>query len=176
MDVQFAKIEGKSVSYRVTVGLLAAATIAGFIATVVMSKHGLYLSGMTNRVPWGLQISMAIFYIGLSAGSLVVSGLYGVFGKLDYKPFARISAYLAMLFLIAGLLSIFTDQGRIDRVFTKPFTYVNATSMFSINPALYSGHIMICVLYLWALFKEKGTLTKITSLVVVIWAIGTMRY
>jgi len=173
MDVQFAKIEGKSVSYWVTVGILAVATVGGLIATLVMNQHGLYLSGMTNRVPWGLQISMAIFYIGLSAGSLVVSGLYGVFGKMEYKPFARIAAYLAMLFLIAGLLSIFTDQGRIDRVFTKPFTYVNATSMFSINPALYSGHIMICVLYLWALFKEKGTLTKITSLVVVLWAIGT---
>ena len=173
MDVEFSKIEGRSVPYWVTVALLAAFALAGFIATMVMHFHGLYLSGMTNRVPWGLQISMAIFYIGLSAGSLVVSGLYGVFGKLEYKPFARIAAYLAMLFLIAGLLSIFTDQGRIDRVFTKPFTYVNATSMFSINPALYSGHIMICVLYLWALFKEKGTLTKITSLVVVIWAIGT---
>ncbi len=173
MNVEFAKIEGKSTGYRVTVAVLAAFTLAGFIATLVMNKHGLYLSGMTNRVPWGLQIAMAIFYIGLSAGSLVVSGLYGVFGRLEYKPFARIAAYLAMLFLIAGLLSIFTDQGRIDRVFTKPFTYVNATSMFSINPALYSGHIMICVLYLWALFKEKGTLTKITSLVVVLWAIGT---
>jgi molybdopterin-containing oxidoreductase family membrane subunit len=45
--------------------------------------------------------------------------------------------------------------------------------MFSINPGLYSGHIMICVLYLWALMKEKGTLTKIVSLVVVLWAIGT---
>lgn len=173
MDVQFAKIEGKSTGYMVTVAVLACLAVAGFIATLVMHNHGLYLSGMTNRVPWGLQISMAIFYIGLSAGSLVVSGLYGVFGKMEYKPFARIAAYLAMLFLIAGLLSIFTDQGRIDRVFTKPFTYVNATSMFSINPALYSGHIMICVLYLWALFKEKGTLTKITSLVVVLWAIGT---
>lgn len=173
MDVQFAKIEGKSTSYWVMVGILATALLAGFVATMIMHENGLYLSGMTNRVPWGLQISMAIFYIGLSAGSLVVSGLYGVFGKMEYKPFARIAAYLAMLFLMAGLLSIFTDQGRIDRVFTKPFTYVNATSMFSINPALYSGHIMICVFYLWALFKEKGTLTKITSLVVVLWAIGT---
>jgi molybdopterin-containing oxidoreductase family membrane subunit len=173
MNVQFARIEGKSAGFYTTVGLLAAFGVAGFIATLIMHFQGLYLSGMTNRVPWGLQISMAIFYIGLSAGSLVVSGLYGVFGKMEYKPFARIAAYLAMLFLIAGLLSIFTDQGRIDRVFTKPFTYVNPTSMFSINPALYSGHIMICVLYLWALFKEKGTLTKITSLVVVIWAIGT---
>lgn len=173
MEVKFAKIEGRSTGYRVMVGLLAAAGVAGFVATMIMHYQGLYLSGMTNRVPWGLQISMAIFYIGLSAGSLVVSGLYGVFGKMEYKPFARIAAYLAMLFLIAGLLSIFTDQGRLDRVFTKPFTYVNATSMFSINPALYSGHIMICVFYLWALFKEKGTLTKITSLVVVLWAIGT---
>jgi Ni/Fe-hydrogenase subunit HybB-like protein len=173
MDVAFSKIEGRSFPYYLTVALLATFTVAGFVATLIMHHNGLYLSGMTNRVPWGLQISMAIFYIGLSAGSLVVSGLYGVFGKMEYKPFARIAAYLAMLFLIAGLLSIFTDQGRIDRVFTKPFTYVNATSMFSINPALYSGHIMICVLYLWALFKEKGTLTKITSLVVVLWAIGT---
>jgi Ni/Fe-hydrogenase subunit HybB-like protein len=173
MDVQFSKIEGKSFPYYLTVAVLASFVVAGFVATLIMHENGLYLSGMTNRVPWGLQISMAIFYIGLSAGSLVVSGLYGVFGKMEYKPFARIAAYLAMLFLIAGLLSIFTDQGRIDRVFTKPFTYANATSMFSINPALYSGHIMICVLYLWALFKEKGTLTKITSLVVVLWAIGT---
>ncbi len=173
MDVQFAKIEGKSTPYLVTVAVFALFSIGGFVATLVMHHHGLYLSGMTNRVPWGLQISMAIFYIGLSAGSLVVSGLYGVFGKMEYKPFARIAAYLAMLFLIAGLLSIFTDQGRVDRVFTKPFTYFNATSMFSINPGLYSGHIMICVFYLWALFKEKGTLTKITSLVVVLWAIGT---
>ena len=172
-DVSFSKIEGRSFGFWATLAALGAFSLAGVLATLYMARHGLYLSGMSNRVPWGLQISMAIFYIGLSAGSLVVSGLYGVFGKMEYKPFARIAAYLAMLFLIAGLLSILTDQGRIDRVFTKPFTYVNATSMFSINPALYSGHIMICVLYLWALFKEKGTLTKITSLVVVLWAIGT---
>ncbi|MCK5407525.1 MAG: polysulfide reductase NrfD, partial [Candidatus Krumholzibacteria bacterium] len=125
----------------------------GSISVYLMITRGIYLSGMTNRVPWGLQIAMAIFYIGLSAGSLVVSGLYGIFGKMEYKPFARIAAYLAMLFLIAGLLSILTDQGRIDRVFVEPFTYFNVQSMFSINPSLYSGHILICVIYLWALFK-----------------------
>jgi molybdopterin-containing oxidoreductase family membrane subunit len=61
----------------------------------------------------------------------------------------------------------------VDRVFVQPFTHFNLRSMFSINPSLYSGHIMICVIYLWALFKEKGTLTKIASLLVVLWAIGT---
>ena len=173
MEVEFAKIEGKSTPFYLAAGLLAGLGLAGVYATYLMHVHGIYLSGMTNRVPWGLQIAMAIFYIGLSAGSLVVSGLYGIFGKVEYKPFARIAAYLAMLFLIAGLLSILTDQGRIDRVFVEPFTHFNPSSMFSINPSLYSGHIMICVIYLWALFKEKGKLTKIASLTVCLWAIGT---
>ncbi|HUV12125.1 MAG TPA: NrfD/PsrC family molybdoenzyme membrane anchor subunit [Acidobacteriota bacterium] len=173
MEVKFARIEGSSTPFYLAMVLLAVFGLAGTFSTYLMHEHGIYLSGMTNRVPWGLQISMAIFYIGLSAGSLVVSGLYGIFGKMEYKPFARIAAYLAMLFLIAGLLSILTDQGRIDRVFVEPFTHFNAQSMFSINPALYSGHIMICVIYLWALFKEKGRLTKIASLTVCLWAIGT---
>jgi molybdopterin-containing oxidoreductase family membrane subunit len=173
MDVEFSKIEGRSTPFYLAAAALAALGIAGIYSTYLMSVHGLCLTGMTNRVPWGLQISMAIFYIGLSAGSLVVSGLYGIFGKMEYKPFARIAAYLAMLFLIAGLLSILTDQGRIDRVFVKPFTYLNVSSMFSINPALYSGHVLICIIYLWALFRERGTLTKIASFTVCLWAIGT---
>jgi len=173
MEVQFAKIEGRSTPFYLATILLAGLGLAGVYATYLMHAHGIYLSGMTNRVPWGLQIAMAIFYIGLSAGSLVVSGLYGIFGKAEYKPFARIAAYLAMLFLIAGLLSTLTDQGTIDRVFVEPFTHFNLSSMFSINPSLYSGHIMICVIYLWALFKEKGRLTKVASLTVCLWAIGT---
>jgi len=173
MEVQFARIEGTSRAFYLTVAVLAALLLAGVYSTYLMYAHGLYLSGMTNRVPWGLQIAMAIYYIGLSAGSLVVSGLYGIFGKMEYKPFARIAAYLAMLFLIAGLLSIFTDQGRIDRMMVQPFTHFNPTSMFTLNPWLYMGHITICIIYLWALFKERGAITKVASLTVVLWAIGT---
>ena len=173
MEVQFARIEGTSKSFYLMVAVLVALLLAGVYSTYLMYAHGLYLSGMTNRVPWGLQIAMAIYYIGVSAGSLVVSGLYGIFGKMEYKPFARIAAYLAMLFLIAGLLSIVTDQGRIDRMMVQPFTHFNLTSMFTLNPWLYMGHITICVIYLWALFKERGAITKIASLTVVLWAIGT---
>jgi molybdopterin-containing oxidoreductase family membrane subunit len=167
----YQPIDGNTSRYYFLVCALAVLVLSGFVSTYLQHQHGIYLSGMTNRIPWGLQIVMAVFYIGLSAGSLVVSGLYGIFGKIEYKPFARMAAYLAMLFLIAGLLSIITDQGRIDRVFIKPFSYLNPTSMFSINPALYIGHIMICIIYLWALLKEKGKLTKVASVVVVLWAL-----
>ena len=51
-------------------------------------------------------------------------------------------------------------------------THFNLRSMFSINPSLYSGHILICIMYLWALFKEKYRLTKFASVLVVAWAIA----
>lgn len=170
MEIQFKAVEGRSPGYLAAVAVLALLTLAGVVATGILIKNGLYLSGMTNRVPWGVQITMAVFYIGLSAGSLVVSGLYGVFGVMEYKPFARLAAFIAMLFLIAGLLSIATDQGRMDRFFVEPFTHFNIQSMFSINPILYIGHILLCVVYLWALFSGKARLTKVAAVTVVCWA------
>jgi molybdopterin-containing oxidoreductase family membrane subunit len=170
MEITFESIEGKSFYYNLTMVVFTALVAAGSISTYYVIVNGLYVTGMTNRVPWGLQIVMAVYYIGLSAGSLVISGLYGVFGKQEYKPFARIAVYLATLFLIAGLLSILTDQGRMDRVFIEPFVYFNLQSMFSINPLLYSGHILICVIYLWALFNEKKKLTVVVATTAFGWA------
>ncbi len=170
MEIQFESIEGRSPKYYLSLAVLAALGVAGFFATLHVMENGIWVTGMTNRVPWGLQIVMAVYYIGLSAGSLVISGLYGVFGKTEYKPFARIAVYLAMLFLIAGLMSILTDQGRLDRVFVEPFVHFNLQSMFSINPLLYNGHILICIIYLWALFKEKKTLTKVVATLAFGWA------
>ncbi|MFH1735886.1 MAG: NrfD/PsrC family molybdoenzyme membrane anchor subunit [bacterium] len=170
MDIKFESIDGKSFEYRVMMIVFAVLAGVGLLATFYIIQKGLWVTGMYTRVPWGLQIVMAVYYIGLSAGSLVISGLYGVFGKLEYKPFARIAVYIAMLFLIAGLLSILTDQGRMDRVFIQPFVHFNLQSMFSINPILYVGHILICVLYLWALFYEKKKLTKIVATLAFGWA------
>jgi molybdopterin-containing oxidoreductase family membrane subunit len=172
MEMQFASIDGTSRAYRILLGTLAAFAVAGLIATWWEMREGIWVTGMTNRIPWGLQIVMAIYYIGLSAGSVVISGLYGIFGKLEYKAFARIAVYMAMLFMIAGLLSIVTDQGRMDRVFVQPFVHFNLLSMFSINPLLYGGYILICAIYLWALFTERKKTTKVIATLAFGWAIG----
>jgi len=170
MEIKFERIEGKSLQFRLVMITFAAFMIAGSLATWWIIEQGIWITGMTNRVPWGLQIVMAVYYIGLSAGSLVISGLYGVFGKVEYKPFARIAVYMAMLFLIAGLLSILMDQGRLDRVFVEPFVHFNLQSMFSINPILYNGHILICIIYLWALFTERKRLTTVIATLAFGWA------
>jgi len=170
MELKFWSIDGRSRQYYLMMSVFAAMAVAGVISTWWVIQKGLWVTGMTNRVPWGLQIVMAVYYIGLSAGSLVISGLYGVFGQQDYKPFARLAVWVAMLFLIAGLLSILTDQGRMARVFVEPFVHFNLQSMFSINPILYIGHILICMVYLWALFNEKKKFTTVIATLAFGWA------
>ncbi len=170
MEVKFESVEGRSLQYYLLLLVLALMAAAGAAVTWWASISGLWITGMTNRIPWGFQIVMAVYYIGFSEGCLVVAGLYGVFGKREYKPFVRIAVYLAMLFLIAGLLSIFTDQGRMDRVFVEPFIHFNLQSMFSINPILYLGHIVICLIFLGALFKEKEGFTRVIATLAFAWA------
>jgi len=170
MEVKFQTIEGKSVQFYLVLLVFALLMLPGAFSTYLMYYQGLHLSGMTNRIPWGLQIILAVFYIGLSAGSLVISSLYGIFGKIEYKPFARIAVYLATLLLIAALLSILTDLGRLDRL-SMSFSYFNFLSMLSINPFLYNMYILICIVYLWAMLKEKDRFVKIMALIAVIWAI-----
>ncbi|MHC4777968.1 MAG: NrfD/PsrC family molybdoenzyme membrane anchor subunit [Planctomycetota bacterium] len=171
MQAKFEKIEGRSVPYFALLALMGLFALAGLLSTWMMYKDGIYMTGMTNRIPWGLQVIFAVFYIGLSAGSLVISSLYGIFGKIEYKPFARVAVFLAFLFLVAALLSIMSDWGRIDRVF-EPFSNFNFLSMLSINPFLYNTYMAVCVIYMWAMFKEKDKWVKRIALFAVIWAIG----
>lgn len=170
MEVRFQTIEGKWPQFYLLVGLLGLLILPGLVSTYVMYVDGLHHSGMTNRIPWGLQIILAVFYIGASAGSLVISSLYGIFGKMEYKPFARIAVYLALLFLIAALLSILTDLGRLDRL-RESFSHFNFLSMLSINPFLYNMYILICIVYLWAMLTEREKAVKVIALVAVLWAI-----
>lgn len=170
MEATFHRVAGNSRSYYLLLGIFAFLALAGVAVTWLASIYGLWITGMTNRIPWGLQIVMAVYYIGFSEGCLVVSGLFGVFGKREYRSIARMAVYLAMLFLIAGLLSILTDQGRMDRVFVEPFIHFNLQSMFSINPILYLGHIVICMVFLWALFYNKERMIRVVATLAFGWA------
>lgn len=171
MKQEFDTIKGRSISFYLLVSVLAGLALLGILSTWFLFKDGLYLTGMTNRVPWGLQIVLAIFFVGLSAGSLVISSLYAIFGKIEYKPFARVTVFLSFLFLVAALLCIMSDWGRPTKIF-EPFYHLNPFSMLSINPFLYTTYMAICTIYLLALFKEKEALVKIIAPVAVIWAIG----
>ncbi len=171
MDTKFERIEGGARRLVLLSAGLGALVLAGVWSTWRMHVEGVFLSGMTNRIPWGLQIVLGIFYIGLSAGSLVISSLYGLFGRGEYRPFARVAAFAAVLLMVGALLSIVSDQGRIDRVFVQPFLHLNPLSMLSINPFLYASYVLVGVAYLTAMMLESERWTRALALLAVLWAV-----
>lgn len=168
--IKFTAIEGNSAGYWLMVAVLGLLSLGGFWSAYMMFLHGHYLTGMTNAIPWGFPIVMAVYLIGLSAGSLVLSALSSVFGRTEFKPLARLSALLASLLLIGALMAIILDWGRPDRILV-PFFSMNPRSMFSLNGMLYSTYIGICFVYLWAMFNDKEKLVKLLGYTAVFWAV-----
>ena len=168
--IAYSAIKGNSPGYYALLGILGALSLCGFGAAFMMFSQGHHLTGMTNAIPWGFPIVIAIYLIGLSAGSLVLSALSSVFGKTEFKAFSRLAATLAALLLIGALMAIVLDWGKPERILI-PFFHMNPRSMFSLNGMLYSTYIAICFVYLWAMFNEKEKLVKIIGFTAVFWAV-----
>ena len=169
--IKFTRIEGASTGYYAYMAVAGA--VAGLLplAALLLFLKGHQVTGMTNQVPWGLPIVMAIYLIGASAGSLVLSAMSTVFGKTEYKPFARMAGLLAILLIVAALMAIILDWGRPDRLLV-PFFHFQPRSMFSLNAILYNTYMAIGFFYLLALFKEDDAWSKRLGLAAVIIAVG----
>jgi molybdopterin-containing oxidoreductase family membrane subunit len=104
----------KSVIALVVLGLIA---LAGLACWVLQLTHGLTLTGMSNGVSWGLYIACFMFFVGLSAGGLIVASSASVFGIRDYKKVAIPAVLLSTVCILAAAAFILIDLGGIQRVF-----------------------------------------------------------
>ena len=67
---------------------------------------GLMITNMGNVVSWGIWIALYILFIGLSAGSFLLSTLIYVFNAKRYEPIGRLALYSAAVCLIIALLFV----------------------------------------------------------------------
>ena len=167
---KYTKIDGSSKEYWGLFGITGFLALLAPLSALYIFVNGHHVTGMTNQVPWGLPIVMAVYLIGASAGSLVLSAMSSVFGKKEFKPFSRMAALLAILLIIAALMAIILDWGRPDRLML-PFFYFQPRSMFSLNAILYSAYVGLCGIYLWAMFNDKGKLEKLLGISAVFLAV-----
>jgi len=133
-DVDFVKVDGSSFGYFAIIAILAFFTAAGLIAHALDRAY--HLSDLSNRVPWGIVNAGIPYFIGLSAGSLIVSALSGVFKIERFKAFSRIAAFFAAAYIVAAIMSIVFDIGKLYH-FANAVIYFNPTSIFSWNAFFY---------------------------------------
>ncbi|MET1124226.1 MAG: NrfD/PsrC family molybdoenzyme membrane anchor subunit [Archaeoglobaceae archaeon] len=169
MAVEFKKIDGSSPQYFAILAILAAFTALGIYSYYLEFAYGGY-SGLSNRIPWGIVNAGIPYFIGLSAGSLIVSALAGVLGIEKYKVFSRAAAFLAAAWIVAAITCIAFDIGKLYH-FMNAVRYFNPTSIFSWNAFLYSSYFVICAIYLLVQFEEMERATRFMACLAVFWAV-----
>ncbi len=166
---RFSSIDANSLQYWILLGGLALATLVGVLAAHHMDLEGHHISGMSNQIVWGFPHVAAIFLIIAASGALNVASISSVFGKTDYKPLARMSGLLAIALLVGGLAILVLDLGRPDRLIVAMTKY-NFKSIFAWNIFLYTGFIVITVIYLWMMMERKmNKFTKVTGFAAFLW-------
>lgn len=154
--IAYQKLEDHSPLY---LGLLALNTfviIAGLGAAYVMEHRGHIVTGMSNQIVWGIPHVFAVFLIVAASGALNAASVASVFGRLEYKPHARLSGLLAIALLVGGLSVLVLDLGRPDRLIVAMTSY-NFKSIFAWNIFLYTGLLAIVAAYLFVMMDRRAS-------------------
>ena len=152
--IRYQALAGTYTGFRVLLWLLIILIGVGLIAAHHMESQGHWVTGMDNRVVWGLPHVFAIFLILSASGALSTASISSVFGGSDYQPLARLSGLLAITLLTGGLAVLVLDLGRPDRLFVA-MTYYNFSSVFAWNVFLYTGFVLVVLIYLWVMMTPN---------------------
>lgn len=152
--IHYREIEGRNGGFYVLLGVLGALILGGLGAAWYMEHYGHFVTGMNNRIVWGVPHVFAVFMIVAASGALNVASIASVFGHDFYKPLARLSGLLAMTLLAGGLAVLVLDLGRPDRLIVA-MTHYNFKSIFAWNIFLYTGFFAVVGIYLWTMFERR---------------------
>jgi Ni/Fe-hydrogenase subunit HybB-like protein len=168
--VYYAPVRTATSKYRWTVGMLGTLALGWLVASFVRFTEGLHITGMSHSVTWAGAKVIFVLFVGLSAGSLIISALSNIFGQKEYKILGRISAFNSVLFMVGALMMLISDWGRPDRILL-PFYMINPRSLLSLNAFIYTTYMIIGILYLWAQIKENDKASKVLAIAAVITAV-----
>ncbi|MBA5249487.1 MAG: molybdopterin oxidoreductase [Gammaproteobacteria bacterium] len=154
MNIRYQQIEGRSLGFYALVAGLGVLILAALGSVYYMEHNGHFVTGMSNRVVWGIPHVAALFLIIAASGALNVASIASVFGKKLYKPLSRLSGLLALALLAGGLMVLVLDLGRPDRLIVAMTEY-NFNSIFAWNIILYNGFFVVVAVYLWMMFERR---------------------
>jgi len=152
--VTYQKLDDRSPLLWGLLVLCGAFVFTGLGAAYVMEHRGHIVTGMNNQIVWGVPHVFAVFLIVSASGALNVASISSVFGKSEYKPYARLSGLLAIALLVGGLSVLVLDLGRPDRLIVAMTNY-NFKSIFAWNIFLYVGFLAIVAAYLFAMVDRR---------------------
>ena len=140
-------METNSSRIRALCAVLGALAVAGVAAWIYQLMGGLAVTGMSDGTSWGLYIACFMFFVGLSAGGLIVASSAGVFHIDKYKQVALPAVILSTVCICCAGLFVLIDLGGIQRVW-RMLTGLNPLSPLAWDMIAITLYLIVNVIYL----------------------------
>ena len=136
-----------STPWMIWLSLMGIILLSGAVAGIMVFWKGLGITNLTDRVPWGLWITIDLSSIALGAGAFsLCAGVY-LFGLKRFEPIARTATFVGLIGYTMATLALILDIGKPER-FWHSMIYWNEHSLL--------WEVTMCViLYLTVLMFES---------------------
>jgi len=114
---------------------------------------GLTTTNLSSFTPWGAWIAFYIFFVGLSAGSFLLSTMIFVFGMEQYERVGKMALFTAIICMIIALTFVLMDLGKPERAMNA-MIYWNVTSILAWEIHFYVVYIALLVTELYIAMRE----------------------
>jgi Ni/Fe-hydrogenase subunit HybB-like protein len=106
------------------------------------------------HVWWSLMIVMYPYITGFVAGAFIVTSLFHLFGRTEFRPVARLAMATSFAFLLVASMPLQLHLGHPERGILTMITphFTSAMAGFGI---LYSGYLIILVLEVWFVWRHE---------------------
>ncbi|MDR0515351.1 MAG: polysulfide reductase NrfD [Coriobacteriaceae bacterium] len=145
----------RSRSQLIAIVVAAAIALAGIGLWVFQGSDGFVNTNMRNLDSWGIYIISFMWFVGLSAGGLIISSAPRVFGIAGFGGISKVAVWVSICCTVLAVSFVLVDLGGPLRVWHL-FAYANMTSPLMWDIIVLTAYLIISVVYLWASLRVEA--------------------
>ena len=145
--------------WTVWLSVLSLLMLAALAGAFQVFQQGLWITNLSDLVPWGLWITIDLSSIALSAGAFTLCAAVYLIGLKRYQPVARTATFVGLVGYTMAMLSLLLDIGRPDR-FWHALVYWNDHSLLWEVTMCVMLYLTVLVFESMPIFASLGWLRK----------------
>ncbi len=163
----------KSPALNIAIGVSAVAVLAGLALWFMQLTGGMVQTAMRNLDSWGLYITGFMFFVGLSAGGLIISSVPKALGIRGFGGISKVAVFSSIACTVVAIGLVVVDMGQPFRVW-ELFVYSNLGSPLMWDIIVLATYLILSCVYLWAQIQaERGKVSAVALRIVSVIALVT---
>ena len=159
----------------IAIGVSAVVVVAGLVLWAMQLSGGMVQTGMRNLNSWGLYITSFMFFVGLSAGGLIISSVPKAFGVAGFGGISKVAVMSSIACTVAAIGMVVVDLGQPARLW-ELFAYSNLGSPLMWDILVLGTYLILSCVYLWAQVRAEAgkvsrTVLRVISVVALVCAV-----